>query len=64
MSLSPRLLIDKYITLGLRAKGDAFTGAFAAWQQVANLISDNCHLLRQLQTDAYQIVDPLAFLTH
>jgi hypothetical protein len=55
-------LLNKYVALGLRAKGDAFIGAFAEWQQVKYLISDNRHFLRQLQTDAYQVLDPLTFL--
>jgi hypothetical protein len=58
----PHLSVAKYIALGLRAKGDAFIGAFAEWQQVSYLISDNRHFLRQLPTDAFQVLDPANFL--
>ena len=59
----PRELVFKYVELGLPAKADAFIGAFAEWLQVDYLISDNRHFLRQLKTDAYQIVDPKQFVS-
>ena len=58
----PRDLLFKYVELGLPAKADAFSGAFAEWLQVDYLVSDNRHFLRQLQTDAYQIVVPEQFI--
>lgn len=58
----PPELVFKYGELGLPAKADAFIGAFAEWLQVDYLISDNRHFLRQLKTDAYQIVNPEQFV--
>ncbi|MCE7979744.1 MAG: hypothetical protein DYG89_01015 [Caldilinea sp. CFX5] len=58
----PRSLVDKYVALGLREKGDAFIGAFAEWQQVTYLISDNRHFLVELKTTAFEIVTPERFL--
>lgn len=59
----PRTLIDRYIALGLREKGDAYIGAFAEWMRVDYLISDNRHFLRDLHTDAYTLLSPGDFLT-
>jgi hypothetical protein len=58
----PNDLLTSYIAKGLRAKGDAYIGAFAEWMQVDYLISDNRHFLRELQTDAYQLMSPGDFL--
>ncbi len=58
----PRTLIDRYIALGLREKGDAYIGAFAEWMHVDCLISDNRHFLRDLRTDAYRLLSPGDFL--
>ncbi len=58
----PDELVVKYIGLGLREKGDAFIGAFAEWQQVTYLISDNRHFLSQLQGAAFVVVTPERFL--
>ncbi|KAA3663469.1 MAG: hypothetical protein DWQ04_10565 [Chloroflexi bacterium] len=60
----PRELVFKYVELGLPEKADAFIGAFAEWFQVDYLISDNRHFLRQLKTEAYQIVDPDNFIAN
>lgn len=58
----PLDLVRKYAALGLPAKADAFIGAFAEWQRVNYLISDNRHFLRQLQTTAFTILNPDAFM--
>ena len=54
----PRDLVLTYVQRGLPAKADAYIGAFAEWMQVDYLISDNRHFLRELQTEAYQVVTP------
>jgi predicted nucleic acid-binding protein len=59
----PSLLVAKYTALGLPAKADAFIGAFAEWQQVHYLLSDNRHFLRQLQNPAFGVLDPSTFFT-
>jgi hypothetical protein len=59
----PRVLVDKYTHLGLPEKADAFIGAFAEWMQVRYLISDNRHFLRDLQTDAYEVLDANTFIS-
>lgn len=59
---TPRSLVNKYIELGLREKGDAFIGAFAEWQQATYLISDNRHFLVELRTKAFEVVTPEVFL--
>lgn len=59
----PRILVDKYTTLGLPAKADAFIGAFAEWLEVRYLISDNRHFLRDLQTDAFNVLDAAEFIS-
>lgn len=58
----PQTLIDKYIRLGLPAKADAFIGAFAEWQEVNYLLSDNRHFLRRLQTSAFIVLTPDEFV--
>ena len=58
----PPAILDRYIALGHREKGDAIIGAFAEWMQVDYLISDNRHFLRELHTDAYQLMSPGDFL--
>jgi len=58
----PQDLVDKYVGLGLAEKADAFIGAFAEWMQVRYLISDNRHFLRELQTDAFDVLDAAGFL--
>ena len=46
----PAELVEKYSRLGLPAKADAVIGAFAEWQQLDFLLSDNRHFLRQFST--------------
>ena len=58
----PADLLAKYIGLGLPEKADAFIGAFAEWQQVAYLISDNRHFLAELKPTTFQVVSPDEFL--
>jgi len=58
----PRTLIDKYVRLGLPAKADAFIGAFAEWQEINYLLSDNRHFLRRLQTPAFTVLTPDEFM--
>lgn len=58
----PRPLVDKYVKMGLPEKADAFIGAFAEWMQVRYLISDNRHFLRNLRTDAYEVLDATGFI--
>jgi hypothetical protein len=58
----PRLLVAKYVVMGLPEKADAFIGAFAEWMQVRYLISDNRHFLRELRTDAYDVLDATGFI--
>jgi len=58
----PPAILERYVALGLREKGDAIIGAFAEWMVVDYLISDNRHFLRELQTDAYRIASPAEFL--
>jgi hypothetical protein len=60
----PRTLVDKYTHLGLPEKADAFIGAFAEWMQVRYLISDNRHFLRDIQTDAFDVLDASGFVSH
>lgn len=59
---TPTSLVYKYVALGLPAKADAFIGAFAEWMGVHYLISDNRHFLRELKTDAFDVVDAATFL--
>ena len=50
------------MSLGLREKGDAFIGAFAEWMKVDYLISENRHFLRELQTEAYAVMNAERFI--
>ncbi len=58
----PENLVNKYAALGLPAKADAFIGAFAEWMSARYLISDNRHFLRELKTEAFEVVDAETFL--
>ncbi|MFN8486925.1 MAG: PIN domain-containing protein [Caldilineaceae bacterium] len=58
----PAHFVEKYIRLGLPAKADAFIGAFAEWQAVKYLLSDNRHFLRRLQTSAFTVLTPDEFI--
>ncbi|MGH2415491.1 MAG: PIN domain-containing protein [Microcystaceae cyanobacterium] len=60
--LVPSALVEKYVNLGLPAKADAFIGAFAEWMNVSYLISENRHFLRDLHTDAFQVLDAAEFV--
>ena len=53
----PSALVEKYSNLGLPVKADAFIGAFAEWMNVSYLISENRHFLRDLQTDAFKVLN-------
>lgn len=55
-------IVQHYVGLGLRDKGDAIIGAFTQWQAASCLISDNRHFLRELRTDAYRLLSPEDFL--
>jgi hypothetical protein len=59
----PADLVDEYVRLGLPAKADAFIGAFAEWMQVRYLVSENRHFLRELQTDAFEVLDVETFVS-
>jgi len=59
----PRFLVDKYVTLGLPAKADAFIGAFAEWMKVRYMISENRHFLRDLHTETFQVLDATEFIS-
>jgi len=58
----PAALVAKYTRLGLREKGDAWIGAFAEWQQVTYLISDNRHFLTALPEATFVVLTPERFL--
>ena len=58
----PAPFVQKYIALGLREKADAFIGAFAEWQAVTYLISDNRHFLAELSGAAFEVLPPEVFL--
>ncbi len=58
----PRDLVEKYTRLGLPGKADAFIGAFAEWQNVSYLISENRHFLRELTTNSFQVMDSQKFV--
>ncbi len=58
----PKDLVQKYTRLGLPAKADAFIGAFAEWQNIDYLISENRHFLRQLTTNSFQVMDSQEFV--
>ena len=58
----PRDLVMKYVELGLPGKADAFIGAFVDWLKIPYLISANRHFLRNLQIDAFRVVNATEFL--
>lgn len=58
----PSDLVAKYLQVGLREKGDALIGAFAEWQQVDYLISDNRHFLAKLSKTTFVVLTPERFL--
>ena len=58
----PVELVKRYIQLGLREKGDAYIRAFVEWVGVDYLISDNWHFLRELKTDAFEVLDVQTFI--
>ncbi len=58
----PRNLVSKYVELGLPEKADAFIGAFVDWWQIPYLISANRHFLRNLQIEAFRVVNATEFL--
>jgi hypothetical protein len=60
--LAPRALVEDYARKGLPEKADAFIGAFAEWMQARYLISDNRHFLRDLETTAFQVMEPAQFI--
>jgi hypothetical protein len=59
----PAGLVAKYVRLGLPGKADAFIGAFAEWMRARYLVSDNRHFLRELQTDAFEVLDVEMFVS-
>ena len=59
----PRELVLKYSHLGLPEKADAFIGALAEWQQVRYLVSDNRHFLRDLRTDAFEVLQAIDLIS-
>lgn len=58
----PVELVNKYVELGLREKADAFIGAFAEWQKVNLLISDNRHFLDDLTEAPFEVLSPDVFI--
>jgi predicted nucleic acid-binding protein len=58
----PAALVEKYVNLGLPGKADAFIGAFAEWKNLGYLISENRHFLRELRTNAFQVLDATEFV--
>jgi hypothetical protein len=58
----PPDLVSKYVALGLPVKADAVIGAFAEWQDVQYLISDNRHFLVDLRDAAFEVLSPNEFL--
>jgi hypothetical protein len=60
----PNTLVEKYTRLGLPEKADAFIGAFAEWMRARYLISDNRHFLRDLNTDAFTVLNAADFIAH
>lgn len=60
--LVPPEVVAKYARHGLPAKADALIGAFAEWQGVRYLVSDNRHFLN-LSTDAFTVMRPGEFLS-
>lgn len=58
----PAELVTRYATLGLSEKADAVIGAFSEWVGAKYLISDNRHFLKELKTEAYEVLTPGEFL--
>ena len=52
-----RELVMKYIELGIPEKADAFFEAYIDWLQIPYLISASRHFLRNLQKDAFRVLD-------
>ncbi len=59
---APKYLVALYTDRGLPAKADAIIGAFAEWQGVDFLITDNRHFLRDLREAAFEVLSPAEFL--
>ncbi len=57
----PRELVSKYLELGIPEKADAFIGAFVDWLQIPYLISANRHFLRNLQIEAFRVLNASEF---
>ena len=57
----PRELVSKYIELGIPEKADAFIGAFVDWLQIPYLISANRHFFRNLQIEAFRVLNVSEF---
>ena len=57
----PRELVSKYIELGIPEKADAFIGAFVDWLQIPYLISANRHFFRNLQIEAFRVLNASEF---
>jgi hypothetical protein len=58
----PADLVNKYVSLGLREKADAFIGAFVEWQNAAFLISSNRQFLAELKSTSFDVLRPDEFL--
>ncbi len=61
--LAPHDLVHRYARLGLPEKADAYIGTFAEWMEVRYPISDNRHFLRDLHTDAFNVLAAEEFLS-
>lgn len=57
----PAEMVILYGEKGLPLKADAFIGAFAEWQEVDVLLSDNRHFLRELIEPAFTVCTPDEF---
>lgn len=57
----PTDLVDKYVSLGLPGKGDAYIGAFVEWMELPYLVSANRHFLRDLSSQPFRVFDPSQF---
>ena len=60
--LVPADLVEKYVAMGLREKGDAVIAGFAEWQGAKYVISENRHFLDELRSKAFEVVSPDEFL--
>lgn len=58
----PKDLVARYVARGLPSKADAIIGAFAEWQEVDYLITDNRHFLRNLRAAAFVVLTAAEFL--